>query len=70
MKATTAIIVIIVFVTGLIFGSLASGITPRTTILTEYRTTTIHEITSKTFTIQTTVTTTLRETSTITTPQE
>ncbi|MEM3906120.1 MAG: phospholipase D family protein [Nitrososphaerota archaeon] len=70
MKATTAIIVIIVFVTGLIFGSLASGITTRTTILTEYRTTTIHEITGKTFTIQTTVTTTLRETSTITAPQE
>lgn len=70
MKATTAIIIIIVFVTGLIFGSLASGITPRTTTITEYRTTTIHEITSKVITIQTTVTITQRETSTLTAPQE
>lgn len=70
MKATTAIIVIIVFVTGLIFGSLASVITPRTTTLTEYRTTTSQEITSKVITTQTTVTITLQETSTITITQE
>lgn len=70
MKATIAIIIIIVFITGLIFGSLTSTMTARTNTITEYRATTIQQITSRTVTIQTTVTTTLRETSTITVIQE
>lgn len=70
MKATTAVIIIIVFITGLIFGSLSSTMTVRTTTLTEYKATTIQQLTSKVITIQTTITTTLRETSIITATKE
>lgn len=66
MKPTTAVLIIIVFIAGFIFGGLTTTMRGRTTTLTEFMTTTVQETTSIVITSLTTVTETMHETYTIT----
>ncbi len=68
MKATTAIVIIVVFIAGLIFGAFTATTVRTTTTLTELKTTTLLKTTSITTTNQLTPTITIHETYTITIP--